>query len=111
MAGNGEVLNAGNLNGLKLAKSGRTTGLTCSTVTAIDLSVKVDYFKDCAETQPYYTKTFTNQIGIGGEAVPLYVDPLLLRPGLTLYAAEAGWFPPPASFLPPRWALSSSTKS
>ena len=67
MAGNGEVLNAGNLNGLKLAKSGRTTGLTCSTVTAIDLSVKVDYFKDCAETQPYYTKTFTNQIGIGGD--------------------------------------------
>lgn len=67
MAGNGEVLNASNLNGLKLAKSGRTTGLTCSTVTAVDLSVKVDYFKDCAETQPYYTKTFTNQIGIAGD--------------------------------------------
>lgn len=67
MAGNGEVLNASNLNGLKLAKSGRTTGLTCSTVTAVDLSVKVDYFRDCAETQPYYTKTFTNQIGIAGD--------------------------------------------
>jgi len=67
MGGDGEVLNAANLNGLKLAKSGRTTGLTCSTVTAVDLSVKVDYFKDCAETQPYYTKTFTNQIGIAGD--------------------------------------------
>lgn len=67
MAGTGEVLNAGNLNGLRLAKSGRTTGLTCSTVDAIDLSVKVDYFKDCAETQPYYTKTFTGQIGIAGD--------------------------------------------
>ncbi|MFZ0662782.1 MAG: hypothetical protein WAM66_08830 [Acidobacteriaceae bacterium] len=67
MGGTGEVLSASNLNGLKLAKSGRTTGLTCSTVAAVDLSVKVDYFKDCAETQPYYTKTFTGQIGIAGD--------------------------------------------
>ena len=67
VAGNGEVLTAGNLNGLRLAKSGRTTGLTCSTVAAVDLSVKVDYFKDCAETQPYYTKIYTGQIGIAGD--------------------------------------------
>lgn len=67
VGGNGEALSASNLNGLRLAKSGRTTGLTCSTVAAVDLSVKVDYFKDCAETQPYYTKTFTNQIGIAGD--------------------------------------------
>ena len=67
VGGDGEVLSASNLSGLKLAKSGRTTGLTCSTAAAIDLSVKVDYFKDCAETQPYYTKTFTNQIGIAGD--------------------------------------------
>jgi hypothetical protein len=60
-------LNANNLNGLELAKSGRTTGLTCSTVAAVSMSVKVDYFKDCAETEPYYTKTFTNQIGIAGD--------------------------------------------
>jgi hypothetical protein len=67
VGGDGEVLSASNLNGLSLAKSGRTTGLTCSTVAAVDLSVKVDYFKDCAETQPYFTKTFTNQIGIAGD--------------------------------------------
>jgi hypothetical protein len=67
MGGDGEALTASNLNGLRLAKSGRTTGLTCSTVAAVDLSVKVDYFKDCAETQPYYTKTFTGQIGIAGD--------------------------------------------
>lgn len=67
VAGTGEALSASNLNGLRLAKSGRTTGLTCSTVAAVDLSVKVDYFKDCAETQPYYTKTYTGQIGIGGD--------------------------------------------
>jgi hypothetical protein len=52
---------------LMVAKSGRTTGLTCSTLDAIDLSVEVDYYKDCAETQPYYRKTFANQIGIGGD--------------------------------------------
>jgi hypothetical protein len=51
-----------------VAKSGRTTGLTCSTVDAIDLDVEVDYFKDCAETQPYYTRTFTGQLGIPGDS-------------------------------------------
>jgi len=65
MAGQGETLTAGNL-GMDVAKSGRTTGLTCSNVDAVALTVKVDYYKDCAETQPYTTKTFQNQIGIGG---------------------------------------------
>jgi hypothetical protein len=68
MAGTGEPLNAANLGSIELAKSSRTTGLTCSTVETVDLSVKVEYFKDCAETQPYYTKTFSNQIGIAGDS-------------------------------------------
>jgi hypothetical protein len=33
----------------------------------VDLNVRVNYFKDCAETEPYYTKTFTNQIGVAGD--------------------------------------------
>lgn len=65
-AGTGEVLDAGRLDGLRVVKSGRTTGLTCSTVDAVDLTVQVDYYYDCAETQPYYTKTYSNQIGIPG---------------------------------------------
>ncbi len=52
--------------GLQVAKSGRTTGLTCAAVAAIDLDISVDYFEDCAETKPYLTKTFTNQIAISG---------------------------------------------
>jgi hypothetical protein len=52
---------------LFVAKSGRTTGLTCSSIDAVDLSIEVDYYKDCAETQPYYRKTFAGQIGIGGD--------------------------------------------
>ncbi|MGC2639412.1 MAG: hypothetical protein WA294_19660 [Acidobacteriaceae bacterium] len=65
MAGHGEALTAANL-GMDVAKSGRTTGLTCSSIDAVALSVKVDYYRDCAETQPYTTRTFTNQIGISG---------------------------------------------
>jgi hypothetical protein len=68
VAGLGEMLDAARLDGLSVVKSGRTTGLTCSTVDAVDLRVTVDYYKDCAETQPYTTRTFTRQIGVGGEA-------------------------------------------
>lgn len=49
-----------------VAKSGRTTGLTCASISAINATVQVDYFKDCAETQSYLTKTYTNQIEIEG---------------------------------------------
>jgi hypothetical protein len=52
---------------LRVAKSGRTTGLTCGNVTAFDLDVAVDYYRDCAETKPYLTKTFTSQISISGD--------------------------------------------
>ena len=65
MAGRGETLTAANL-GMNVVKSGRTTGLTCSNVSTVALTVKVDYYKDCAETQPYTTKTYQDQIGISG---------------------------------------------
>ncbi|HEX3893217.1 MAG TPA: hypothetical protein VHW46_11650 [Terracidiphilus sp.] len=51
---------------LRVAKSGRTTGLTCGGVSAVDVDVAVDYYRDCAETRSYLTKTFTHQIGITG---------------------------------------------
>ena len=52
---------------MRVAKSGRTTGLTCGRVSAVDLDVAVDYYRDCAETRPYFTKTFTNQIAVSGD--------------------------------------------
>jgi len=52
--------------GLMVAKSGRTTGLTCASISALDLDVNVDYYKDCAETKPYLTKTFTHQLAVSG---------------------------------------------
>ncbi len=53
---------------LAVAKSGRTTGLTCGAISAVNVDVTVDYYDDCAETKPYLTKTFTNQIGLTGSA-------------------------------------------
>jgi len=52
--------------GMMVAKSGRTTGLTCAAVSAISVDVTVDYFTDCAETAHSLTKTFSNQIAIAG---------------------------------------------
>jgi hypothetical protein len=49
-----------------VAKSGRTTGLTCAAVSALDLDISVDYYRDCAETRPYLTKTFTHQLAVSG---------------------------------------------
>jgi len=51
---------------MSVAKSGRTTGLTCASVSAVSLDVSVDYFTDCAETKPYLTKIYTNQIAVTG---------------------------------------------
>jgi hypothetical protein len=51
---------------MTVAKSGRTTGLTCASVSALDVDVSVEYYTDCAETRPYLTKTYTDQIAISG---------------------------------------------
>jgi len=52
---------------MKVAKSGRTTGLTCGSISAVGLDVSVDYYRDCAETRPYVTKLFTNQVAMSGD--------------------------------------------
>jgi hypothetical protein len=52
---------------MRVAKSGRTTGLTCGGISALALDVSVDYYRDCAETKPYLTKLFTNQVAISGD--------------------------------------------
>lgn len=65
VAGTGESLQPENLT-MPVVKSGRTTGLTCSRISAIDLTAKVNYYKDCAETERYDTKVFHHQIAIEG---------------------------------------------
>ena len=52
--------------GLTVAKSGRTTGLTCGAITALDTEILVDYYRDCAETKHAFRKRFTGQIVASG---------------------------------------------
>jgi len=51
-----------------VAKSGRSTGLTCSTIEATNISTSVDYTVNCDGTGTKFTVNYTNQIGvIGGD--------------------------------------------
>lgn len=97
VAGTGEVLTAANINNIHVAKSGRTTGLTCTTVDTIDSTVKVSYYKDAAETQPYYSKTYTGQIGMpgnyfsdAGDSGSLVVDTANAQAVALFFAGSAG---------------------
>jgi hypothetical protein len=107
--GTGEVLTAANLNTIHVAKSGRTTGLTCSTVDTINTTIQVSYFLDAAETQPYTTKTFTNQIGMpgnyfsdAGDSGSLVVDTANAQPvGLFFAGSTATSTQPGESFAQP----------
>ena len=52
--------------GLAVAKSGRTTGLTCSTVLATNLSTNVQYSTNCNNTGTLFSITYTNQVDVAG---------------------------------------------
>jgi hypothetical protein len=51
--------------GMNVAKSGRTTGLKCSTVGAIRVSTRVQYQTGCG-TGTTFTVTYQNQISVSG---------------------------------------------
>jgi hypothetical protein len=51
--------------GLSVAKSGRTTGLTCSTVGVIGISTKVQYQTGCG-TGTMFSVTYQNQVSVSG---------------------------------------------
>jgi hypothetical protein len=54
--------------GRAVAKSGRSTGLTCSTIEATNIATSVDYTVNCDGTGTKFTNLYTNQIGvIGGD--------------------------------------------
>jgi hypothetical protein len=52
--------------GLPVAKSGRTTGLTCSTIGSIAANISVDYETACGSGVTNFTATFANQVVING---------------------------------------------
>jgi hypothetical protein len=51
--------------GMSVAKSGRSTGLTCSTISATNLSASIQYRKGCG-TGTMFTVTYSNQIAVAG---------------------------------------------
>lgn len=51
--------------GTRVAKTGRSTGLTCSTLSAISADIQVDYSSSCGGPTEF-TVTFTNQLVISG---------------------------------------------
>jgi hypothetical protein len=78
-----------------VAKSGEATGLTCSTVNSINLSVKVDYSTQC-QGGTTFSVIFTNQISIvggqfsgSGDSGSLIVTSDTARPVALLYAGSS----------------------
>jgi hypothetical protein len=52
-------------NGL-VAKSGRTTGLTCSTILATNVAGNVDYYRHCGDTTVAFTVNYTDLVSVSG---------------------------------------------
>ena len=81
--------------GMPVSKSGRTSGLTCSTVQSINGSFQIDYDAVCGDTTPAFTAIFTNQVAIaggsfsaGGDSGSLIVDTGTSRPVALLYGGN-----------------------
>src|SRR6202030_4327861 len=51
---------------MPVAKSGRSTGLTCSTVLAVNTNTSVEYNKSCDGTGTKFTVLYENQVDVGG---------------------------------------------
>jgi len=82
--------------GESVGKSGRTTGLTCSTIQSLDLTINVDYEANCGDNTPAFTAYFTNQVTInggsfsaGGDSGSLIVDTATARPVGLLYGGNS----------------------
>lgn len=80
--------------GEPVAKSGRTSGLTCSTVSATNMSTKVTYQTQCNGGTSFQV-TYTNQVAVsgggfsaGGDSGSLIVDELTADPVALLYGGS-----------------------
>lgn len=80
--------------GENVAKSGRTTGLTCSTVDALNVTTSVTYQTGCG-TGSSFTVTYSGQVSVNGgsfsgfgDSGSLIVDQNTADPVALLYAAS-----------------------
>jgi hypothetical protein len=81
--------------GMNVAKSGRTTGLTCSSITSVNTSVQVAYETACGSNTTAFNATFTGQVVIaggnfsaGGDSGSLIVTTAQARPVALLYGGS-----------------------
>ena len=81
---------------LAVAKSGRTTGLTCSTVGATNVRVSVDYTTNCDGSGTKFTVIYNNQVSVvggdfsgGGDSGSLIVTQSNATPVALLYAGSS----------------------
>jgi hypothetical protein len=65
--GSGLIADA-SLIGREVAKSGRTTGLTCSSVDSVGISLSVEYVQNCDGTGTPINVEFSGQIDVSGSA-------------------------------------------
>jgi hypothetical protein len=65
--GSGLIADA-SLIGREVAKSGRTTGLTCSSVDSVGVSLSVEYVQNCDGTGTPINVEFSGQIDVSGSA-------------------------------------------
>jgi hypothetical protein len=79
----------------KVAKSGRSTGLTCSTLQSVSTMVSVDYEAVCGGAKAF-TSTFSNQVVVNGgnfsatgDSGSLIVTADTARPVALLYAGNS----------------------
>src|SRR6476661_6889526 len=78
-----------------VGKSGRTTGLTCSTIASIGTTISIDYEATCGDATPAFASYFTGQVVInggafsaGGDSGSLIVDTATARPVALLYGGS-----------------------
>lgn len=79
-----------------VGKSGRTTGLTCSTIQSLNVTILVNYDASCGAASPAFTAYFQNQVTIsggsfsaGGDSGSLIVDTGTSRPVGLLYGGNS----------------------
>jgi hypothetical protein len=94
-APNGGTGQAASVN-LAVAKSGRTTGITCSSVGAINVNVSVAYATNCDGSGTKFTVNYTNQVSViggdfsgGGDSGSLIVTQSNANPVALLYAGSS----------------------
>ena len=81
--------------GMAVAKSGRTTGLTCSTITSTNADIVIAYETSCGTNVTAFNATFRGQVVInggnfsaGGDSGSLVVNSTNARPVALLYGGS-----------------------